>query len=343
MFELRNIVRENIKNLTAYSSARDEFKGDANVFLDANESPFGNLNRYPDSNQSEIKSILVDEKGLTMNQIFVGNGSDEAIDLAFRIFCNPGIDKAMVFTPTYGMYEVSARINDIGLIEVPLNKDFQIDTTDLVGYFLNPKLKLVFICSPNNPTGNSIEIETIEWMLENFRGMVIVDEAYIDFSEKESMVQLIEKYSNLIVLQTMSKARALAAARVGFAFATKDIIELFNKVKPPYNVSSLSQKSAALALRDQKKYQTELKTLLENKGILQEALIALKVVEKVYPSDANFLLVAFTWNAMEIYNTLITAGVVTRNRSQLVANCLRISVGTKSENQLLINCLKEIK
>lgn len=343
MFELRNIVRENIKNLTAYSSARDEFKGDANVFLDANESPFGTLNRYPDSNQSEIKSILAKEKGIATNRIFVGNGSDEAIDLVFRIFCNPGLDKAMVFTPTYGMYEVSAKMNDVGLIEVPLNNDFEIDRTDLEGYFLNPKLKLVFICSPNNPTGNSIEIETIAWILKKFRGIVVVDEAYIDFSKSASLIQLIETYSNLIVLQTMSKARGLAAIRVGFAFSSNEIIDLFNKVKPPYNVSELNQKNAQLALLDQEKYQNELKEILENKQVLEQELKGLEIVKKVYPSDANFFLVEFSKKAGEIYKALIETGVVTRNRDRLVANCLRISVGTKQENKLLIKSLKEIK
>ncbi len=237
MFNLKEIVRPNILSLKAYSSARDEFSGKEGVFLDANENPYGELNRYPDPHQKELKQKLSGLESISTENIFIGNGSDEVIDLAFRIFCTPGVDKALTFTPTYGMYEVSAAINAIDLIRIPLNEEFQIDLKGVKSFLTNKNLKLILIASPNNPTGNSFDRATIEYLLENFNGIVFIDEAYIDFAASASWISSIKKYPNLIVSQTMSKAWGLAAARVGTAYANEEIIQLFNKIKPPYNVS----------------------------------------------------------------------------------------------------------
>jgi histidinol-phosphate aminotransferase len=246
MFELNKLVRKNIASLKPYSSARKEFAGSEGIFLDANENPFGNLNRYPDPLQLELKTKLSNLKNIPVENIFIGNGSDEVIDLAFRIFCNPGKDKALTFSPTYGMYQVSADINDIQLIQLPLNSEFQIDFETFLPYTKDENIKLIFVCSPNNPTANSIK--NIEKVIENFNGIVVVDEAYIDFSEAESLITKIDKYPNLIVSQTFSKAWALASARVGIAYMNKDIVNLYNNVKPPYNVSKLNQVEAINAL-----------------------------------------------------------------------------------------------
>ena len=244
MFDLDKLARENIKALKPYSSARDEFSGKEGVFLDANENPFGVLNRYPDPYQTELKSILATQKRLPTNQVFVGNGSDEIIDLLFRIFCNPSKDKALTFSPTYGMYDVSAAINDIELMKLPLADSFDIDLANTKEILKKEIIKLTFICSPNNPTGNVFRRETIEEILKSTQGIVVIDEAYIDFSETNSCIDLIDTYPNLLVIQTMSKARGLASARIGFAFSNERVIELLNKVKPPYNVSGLNQQAA---------------------------------------------------------------------------------------------------
>lgn len=342
MINIKKIVRPNILKLEAYSSARDEFTGKEGVFLDANENPFGNLNRYPDPYQKELKNQLAAIKNVATDNIFIGNGSDEIIDLAFRIFCTPGKDKALSFTPTYGMYEVSANINNVSLLKLPLNKDFQIDTTQLQPYLKDENLKLIFVCSPNNPTGNLLNKQDIEFILQNFNGIVIIDEAYIDFAEADSLIELINTYNNLIVSQTFSKAWGLASARVGMAYASPEIIQFYNKVKPPYNVSRLNQKAATLALQNQDVFQANLKTILTEKEKLKIALQELSIVKKIYPSAANFWLIEVD-NATALYNHLVQQKVIIRNRTKQVNNCIRITVGSPEENQKLLNALKNIQ
>jgi len=322
---INNLVRANIKALKAYSSARDEFKGTADVFLDANENPFGDLNRYPDPQQREIKEKLSAIKKVETNQIFVGNGSDEVIDLAFRVFCEPGKDKVLCFSPTYGMYDVSA----------------QISLNQLQPYLDFEELKIIFICSPNNPTGNSINPEDIEYILENFNGIVIVDEAYIDFSSQASFIKKIDKYNNLIVSQTFSKAWGLAGVRVGVAYANEAIIKLYNRVKPPYNVSTLNQEAVLKSLNNVEEVTQNIDTILLERTKLKDALSTLSIVKKVYPTDANFLLVEVD-DANKTYQYLIEKKVIIRNRNTQVENCIRITVGTKEENEKLISALKNI-
>jgi histidinol-phosphate aminotransferase len=337
--EINKLVRKNILSLKPYSSARDEFSGTDGVFLDANENPFGELNRYPDPRQKELKKKLSEIKSIPIENIFVGNGSDEVIDLTFRIFCNPGKDKALTFTPTYGMYEVSAEINDVELIKLPLTASFQIDFDALENYLDDASLKLIFICSPNNPTASSLE--NIEKVLQNFNGIVIVDEAYIDFSKASSFLTKIDQYTNLIVMQTFSKAWGLAAARVGMAYSNDLIISLYNKVKPPYNVSGPNQKAALKALEDKAGFEKRKSIILEQRTWLQNQLDGLPVVIKIYPSDANFLLVEMT-DANRIYNELVNQKVITRNRHSVVKNCIRITVGSPEENQLFIEALSKL-
>ena len=336
-FNLENLVRPNILKLKPYSSARDEYKGSTGVFLDANENPFGNLNRYPDPYQKEVKEKLSTLKSIPVSQIFLGNGSDEVIDLVFRIFCTPGRDKALVFTPTYGMYEVSANINDTELLQLPLNSDFQIDKESILPFLKDENLKLIFICSPNNPTGNSIE--NVDFILEKFNGIVFVDEAYIDFSTQKSWAEKLSQYPNLIISQTFSKARGLAAVRVGIAYSSPEIIALFNKTKPPYNVSQLNQEAVLIALLDDKRYQSEIKTILGEKERLEKELLQLSVIKKIYPSDANFILVEVN-DADGIYNNLVQQKIITRNRNSVIAGCIRITIGTTEENNQLIAALK---
>ncbi|WP_407486069.1 histidinol-phosphate transaminase [Elizabethkingia anophelis] len=339
-FNLENLVRPNILKLKPYSSARDEYKGSTGVFLDANENPFGNLNRYPDPYQKEVKEKLSALKSIPVSQIFLGNGSDEVIDLVFRIFCTPGRDKALVFTPTYGMYEVSANINDTELLQLPLNSDFQIDKESILPFLTDENLKLIFICSPNNPTGNSIE--NVDFILENFNGIVFVDEAYIDFSTQKSWAEKLSQYPNLIISQTFSKARGLAAVRVGIAYSSPEIIALFNKTKPPYNVSQLNQEAVLIALLDDKRYQSEIKTILTEKERLEKEFLQLSVIKKIYPSDANFILVEVN-DADGIYNNLVQQKIITRNRNSVIAGCIRITIGTTEENNQLIAALKAYK
>jgi histidinol-phosphate aminotransferase len=342
MFEITPLIRPNIRNLEAYSSARDEFSGNEGVFLDANENPFGQWNRYPDPYQLKLKEILAERKGLAVNQIFVGNGSDEVIDLLFRIFCEPGKDKALTFSPTYGMYSVSAAINDVELIQIPLNADFDLNLELTLPVLKEENLKLIFICSPNNPTGNSLSIKNIETILASFKGIVLIDEAYIDFSSKSSLIGLLSTYPNLIVSQTMSKARGLAAARIGFAFASEEIIQLMNKVKPPYNVSGLNQQQAIETLLDQNRFDQEVKQLLTERDILIEALKGIQLVKKIYPTDANFVLVEVA-DANGIYSQLVERKIIVRNRNSVINNCLRITVGSNEENKRLISEIKQIE
>jgi histidinol-phosphate aminotransferase len=337
MFNLENLVRKNILALQPYSSARDEYKGKDAIFLDANENPFGELNRYPDPKQLELKNKLSAIKNIPTDNIFVGNGSDEVIDLAYRIFCEPGKDKALTFTPTYGMYDVSAGINDVELIKVPLTNNFQIDFDIIENYLKHENLKLIFICSPNNPTANNIN--NIEKIIENFNGIVFIDEAYIDFSEAESFIKKIGQYPNIINSQTFSKAWGQAAIRVGTAYASKEIIALYNKVKPPYNVSKLNQDAALEALLASDTFEENKKIILQEREKLVASLSLLPIVKMVYPSDANFILVEVD-DANKLYETLVAAKVITRNRNSVVRNCLRITVGNVEENERLMLILE---
>lgn len=338
MNSIEKIVRPNILALQAYSSAREEFTGSDGIFLDANENPFGELNRYPDPLQKELKQRLSVIKGVAQQNIFTGNGSDEAIDLCFRIFCEPGKDKALTFTPTYGMYEVSAAINNTELIKVPLDNNFQVDKNKALLALEDENIKLVFICSPNNPTGNCLDLA--EFIIQNFKGIVVVDEAYADFCSS-TLVNKLEQYPNLIVLQTLSKAWGLAAARVGIAYASPFIISLFNKVKPPYNISKLNYTAAINALENTDNYEEQKKLLLEERQKLREALSQIPIIRKVYPSQANFLLVEVS-DANSVYQNLIQQGIIIRNRNKDVKNCIRISIGTPQENKALLNALQNI-
>lgn len=339
--DIKNLVRKNILNLKPYSSARDEFEGENGIFLDANENPFGKLNRYPDPTQRKIKERLSELNQISTENIFLGNGSDEVIDLAFRIFCEPKKDKVLTFSPTYGMYEVSANINDVELINVELNEDFQIDLESLKPYLNDENLKIIFICSPNNPTGNSIK--NIEYILENFNGIVFIDEAYIDFSPEESFTNQIKNYPNLIVSQTFSKAWGMASVRVGIAYASKEIIKFYNKVKPPYNISQLNQDAILNTLNDEKINQVSenIKIILEEKKSLIQNLEKLDLVKTIFPSDANFILIEVD-NANSVYQELVNQNVIIRNRNSVIKNCLRITVGSPDENKKLIETLQNI-
>lgn len=339
MFDLTKIVRKNILNLKPYSSARDEFSGKDGVFLDANENPYGKLNRYPDPYQKELKKKLSEIKSVKPENIFIGNGSDEVIDLCYRIFCNPRKDKALTFSPTYGMYEVSANINEVELINLPLDNSFQINLKDLNRVLTDESIKLIFVCSPNNPTGNSIN--NIDVVLEKFKGIVAVDEAYIDFSNTDSFIEKINKYPNLIVVQTFSKAWGLASARVGVAYANEKIISILNKVKSPYNVSSLNQKAAIDVLDNYTTYKKQKDAIIKQRRVLEKALKSISIIKKIYPSDANFILVEVE-DANRVYNELVGKKLITRNRNSLVNNCIRITVGNPAENKQLIKTLKEI-
>ena len=340
--DIKNLVRKNILNLKPYSSARDEFEGENGIFLDANENPFGELNRYPDPYQLKIKQRLSELNQISTENIFLGNGSDEVIDLAFRIFCEPKKDKVLTFSSTYGMYEVSANINDVELINLELNKDFQIDLETLKPYFEDENLKIIFICSPNNPTGNSIK--NIKYILENFNGIVFIDEAYIDFSPEESFRNQIKNYPNLIVSQTFSKAWGMASVRVGIAYASKEIIKFYNKVKPPYNISQPNQDAILNTIDNAKINQVSenINIILKEKKKLIENLGKLDLIKKIYPSDANFILVKVD-NADSVYQELVEQNIIIRNRNSAVKDCLRITVGSPEENKKLIETLKSIK
>jgi histidinol-phosphate aminotransferase len=346
MFDLNKLVRENIKTLTPYSSARDEFSGDAKVFLDANENALGSpltkwYNRYPDPHQVKVKEALSVVKSVEASKIFLGNGSDECIDLLYRCFCNPGKDNVIICPPTYGMYEVSANINDVEIRKAPLLDDFQLDLVHLEN-LVNENTKLIWICSPNNPTANSMNREDVETILNNFNGLVVVDEAYINFSRQKSFIQELKDYPNLVVLQTFSKAWGLAGLRLGMAFASEEIIEVLNRVKPPYNVNQVTQELALKALEEVGQVNDMIKELVQMRVALKGVFEKIPFVKKVYPSDANFLLVKVD-NAKDIYHYLLTRGIVVRDRSnvQLCDNCLRITVGTEEENTELIEAMAD--
>ncbi len=352
-FDLQQLIRDNIRNLKPYSSARHEFTGKASVFLDANENAFGSplpspegegsgvrFNRYPDPLQRQLKFKLAEIKAVPAENIFIGNGSDEIIDLAYRVCCNPGKDNVIICPPTYGMYEVSAGINDVEVRKVNLDKNFQLDVEGIM-QATDSNSKLLFICSPNNPTGNNMNRDDIITMVDNFPGIVIIDEAYINYAQQQSFIQQLTKYPNLIVMQTLSKAWGLASLRLGLCFASLDIIDLFNKVKPPYNINEASQQIALKALQNTVQVNGWIREVVEQKQKIAAELKQLSFIDTVYPSDANFLLVKTT-NANALYNYLAENEIVVRNRSNEhgCANCLRISIGTSKENEILISTLK---
>ncbi|MDQ3322841.1 MAG: histidinol-phosphate transaminase [Acidobacteriota bacterium] len=345
-FDLDELVRENIKNLTAYSSARKEFSGAATIFLDANENSFGsplpeNYNRYPDPLQTAIKQKIAGWNNIKPTEIFVGNGSDEAIDLLFRIFCRPQTDNVLICPPTYGMYEVSAEINDIKIKRANLTEDFRLDLT-AINNAIDANTKLLFICSPNNPTGNCFRREDILKLAQDFHGIVVVDEAYIHFSDEKSIVAELMNLPNLVVLQTFSKAWGLAGLRVGLAFADEKIIRLFNRVKPPYNVSEIAQKAILKAFENEREVEKTIAEIVAEREKLVENLKVFSFITKIYPSDANFVLVKTT-DAERTYRFLLDEKIVVRNRNnvELCFGCLRITVGAPDENRSLLKSLKK--
>ncbi|WP_109853034.1 histidinol-phosphate transaminase [Aquimarina sp. AU58] len=344
-FNIKQLVRKNIQYLKPYSSARDEFTDfDQNmVFLDANENPYENgVNRYPDPQQKSLKKIIASQRKVSETNLLLGNGSDEVLDLIFRAFCEPGIDNIITMPPTYGMYKVLADINNIEEQQVWLEKDFQPDV-EAIFATANSYSKLLFICSPNNPSGNLIEQKRIEELLECFRGLVIIDEAYIDFTDRESWVGSIDKYPNLIVTQTLSKAYGLAGIRLGICYASEEIIAVLNKIKPPYNVNELTQQRALQRVIEEDQILAEVSAIIEGRTLLEEALSTINFVEEIFKSDANFILVRVD-DANKRYDQLIKEGIVVRNRSTqpLCKNTLRFTVGTKEENEKLIRVLTSI-
>ena len=342
-FELNKILRPSIAALKPYSSARDEFTGKADVYLDANENPFDTgLNRYPDPYQQVVKAKIADIKNVRQDRIILGNGSDEVIDLLFRAFCEPGQDEVIILPPTYGMYQVSADINNVKTVKVSLTTDFEIDEPKLLEA-INENTKIIWFCSPNNPTGNTLDPEAITRVLNSFKGIVVVDEAYIDFSESQSWIDFLDFHPNLFVMQTLSKAWGLAGLRLGMGFASNEIVSILNKVKPPYNINTLTQEKALDALGHLEEKNESVDIILAERVKLGQALAELETVRHIYPSDANFLLVKID-NATDAYNQLVEKSIIVRNRSTvtLCEDCLRITVGTPKENEKLISALKEL-
>lgn len=343
-FDLESLVRENIKKLVPYSSARDEFHGEAKIFIDANENSLGSpltkwYNRYPDPYQQELKEKLSEIKSVPKENIFIGNGSDEVIDILYRAFCEPAKDNVIICPPTYGMYEVSANINNVFLKKINLTRDFQLDLPALEEA-VDEHTKIIWLCSPNNPTANSLNREDIEIILNNFPGLVVVDEAYINFSRHRSFVQELKEYPNLVVMQTLSKAWGLAALRIGMAFADEYVVRVMNKIKPPYNISQAAQELASKALDEVDQVNDMIRLLVEERKSLEEKLKLVSIVKHIYPSDANFLLVRVT-DAKAIYNYLLGKSIVVRDRSkvELCEGCLRITVGNPNENKVLLEAL----
>lgn len=346
MFDINRIVRSNIRNLVPYSSARDEFHGEAKVYLDANENSLGSpllkwYNRYPDPQQLALKEKITRIKGVTAEHIFLGNGSDEAIDILYRAFCEPGRDNVVICPPTYGMYEVSANINDVAVKKVPLTPGFQLDL-EALEEAVDAQTRIIWLCSPNNPTGNALDRSDIELVLNNFDGLVVIDEAYVNFSRQRSFIPDLADYPNLVILQTLSKAWGLAALRVGMAFASAAVIEIMNRIKPPYNINEASQKLAADALGEVEQVNEMIRILVSERDRLAAALTDQGKVIWVFPSDANFLLVRVP-DARRLYEFLLGRGIVVRDRSSQpgCADCLRITVGTPAENDLLLSALHD--
>ena len=340
------LVRKNVKNMSSYSSARDDFKKENDnklIYLDANESPFDNgINRYPDNKHTELKKVVSDIKNVNINQVIFGNGTDEILDLIVRVFCKPSEDKIITLPPTYGMYDIIAKTNGVENIEIPLKSDFSIDKNEILKLSSN-SIKVLFLCSPNNPTGNSFNTNDLTALIKGFKGIVVVDEAYIDFSSKQSLISLIKDNNNLIITQTMSKAYGMAGIRLGMGFSNEKIINYLNKIKPPYNINILTERKALEELNKIDEIEKNISIVLDQRSLLVSCLEKLDFVEKIYKSDANFLLVKVD-NADLRYNQLLEKGIVVRNRSNqpLCQNCLRITIGTKNENTCLIKMLNEL-
>ena len=345
MRTLKELTRPNVWALKPYSSARDEYSGaEASVFLDANENPYNTpVNRYPDPLQRELKALIAPLKGVREENIFLGNGSDEAIDLIFRAFCRPGVDNVVAIDPTYGMYKVCAEVNDVEYRTMLLDVYYQFKASALLSA-IDENTKAIFVCSPNNPTGNSLCRKEMESLLNRFDGLVIVDEAYIDFSSEPSMLKDLDKYPNLIVLQTFSKAWGCAAIRLGMAFASPEIIAIFNKIKYPYNVNILTQQEAIKMLQHPEQIKAWVNTLLEERARVMEEFVKLPCCVRVFPTDANFFL-AKVYEATQLYNYLVSEGIIVRNRTNvaLCKDCLRITIGTKEENDALLEALGKVE
>ncbi|MBE0424301.1 MAG: histidinol-phosphate transaminase [Lutibacter sp.] len=343
---IQNLVRENVKQMKPYSSARDEFEDFDTadmIFLDANENPFENgVNRYPDPQQRTVKTVLSKLKGISESQILLGNGSDEVLDLIFRAFCEPKVDNVITLPPTYGMYGVLANINAVENREVLLSEDFQPQVEQILKT-VDENTKIIFLCSPNNPTGNTFSDESVVYLMQNFKGLVVIDEAYIDFSKKESWINEFDEYPNLVITQTLSKAYGMAGIRLGICYASAEIIAVLNKIKPPYNVNELTQQRALKRLLTKNKVRNEIDKILEQREKLLGKLKSISFIEEIYPTEANFILVKVD-DANKRYNELISKGIVIRNRTTqpLCENCLRLTVGTTSENIKLIKALKEL-
>lgn len=343
--KIQDLIRDNIKALKPYSSARDEYKDASSnmVFLDANENPYNNgVNRYPDPQQSNLKNVLAQQKGISKDNILLGNGSDEVLDLILRVFCEPNKDKIITLPPTYGMYEVLANVNAVDVIKINLSESFQPKVDDILNS-ADQYSKILFLCSPNNPSGNSFNIKNVERLLLNFNGIVVIDEAYIDFSDQKSWLNRLEEFPNLIITQTLSKAYGLAGIRLGICFASKEIISVLNKIKPPYNINELTQQKALERLSIPEDVKNEIQNILQQRNWLAEKLKNIAFVEIIYPSDANFVLVKVD-NAIKRYDQLIQKGIVVRNRTNQPGceNCLRFTIGTKTENEKLITTLKTL-
>lgn len=345
-FDINTLVRENVKSMMPYSSARDEFEDFDTadmIFLDANENPFENgVNRYPDPQQSSVKVILAKQKKIKTNQILLGNGSDEVLDLLFRAFCEPKVDNVITLPPTYGMYGVLANINAVENKEILLSTDFQ-PQIEKIMEAVDENTKIIFLCSPNNPTGNSFSDENVTYLLKNFNGLVVIDEAYIDFSEKESWVNKLDEYPNLIITQTLSKAYGLAGIRLGICYASAEIISVLSKIKPPYNVNELTQQRAIFRLGNEAKINSEIDSIIIQRTDLLKVLLNVKFVEKIYPTEANFILIKVD-DANKRYDELIAKGIVIRNRTTqpLCENTLRLTIGTEVENKKLIEALSSL-
>lgn len=342
-FDLDKILRPCIKNLKPYSSARDEFTGKADVYLDANENPFDTgLNRYPDPYQQNLKAKISNIKNVNTNRIILGNGSDEVIDLIFRAFCEPGKDEVICLPPTYGMYQVSADINNVGIKKVLLTPDFEIDEKALKNA-INPNTKVIWFCSPNNPSGNTLDPDVIKSITSSFDGIVVIDEAYIDFSSSQSWIDYLDFHPNLIIMQTFSKAWGLAGLRLGMGFASPAIINVLNNIKPPYNINTLTQNKASEALDDLEGKNEQVDIILSERTLLIDELQKISAVKHIYPSDANFLLVKID-NASNIYDKLVEKSIIVRNRSTvaLCESCLRITVGRPEENKTLLTAIKSV-
>ncbi len=352
MFDITKLLRPHLQQINSYSSARDEYTGKVGIFLDANENTIttNSFNRYPDPHQHVVKTLIAGIKEVTIDNVFLGNGSDEAIDLLIRAFCEPKnnhsdnqSDYILLMPPTYGMYEVSANINNIAIISVNLTSDFQLDL-DNIFKNINANTKMIFICSPNNPSGNLLKREDINLILEKFSGIVVIDEAYADFSSETSFINELEKYPNLVILQTLSKAWGLANLRLGMAFASKEIIRILNKIKPPYNINGITQQLVAESLTQEKQKNEMVKQIIFQRNILEEKLKNINFITNIYPSDANFLLVKMD-NAQEIFDKLLLEKIIVRNRTKVILcdNCLRITIGTQEENEKLLLALQSFQ